>query len=102
MNMSRELCAAASASEAVIMRDDSSAYLAGGTELLRSGTERSADRLIMLKNIPELKGVSGETPEAVRIGAPFASRVAIPRFYGSVPLRRFWTRSNCGWSAPDT
>ena len=33
MNMSRELCAAASASEAVIMRDDSSAYLAGGTEL---------------------------------------------------------------------
>ena len=69
MNMSRELCAAASASEAVIMRDDSSAYLAGGTELLRSGTERSADRLIMLKNIPELKGVSGETPEAVRIGS---------------------------------
>ncbi len=67
--MSRELCAAASASEAVIMRDDSSAYLAGGTELLRSGTERSADRLIMLKNIPELKGVSGETPEAVRIGS---------------------------------
>lgn len=69
MNMSRELCAAASASEAVIMRDASSAYLAGGTELLRSGTERSADRLIMLKNIPELKGVSGETPEAVRIGS---------------------------------
>ena len=67
--MSRELCAAASASEAVIMRDASSAYLAGGTELLRSGTERSADRLIMLKNIPELKGVSGETPEAVRIGS---------------------------------
>ena len=67
--MSRELCAAASASEAVIMRDSSSAYLAGGTELLRSGTERSADRLIMLKNIPELKGVSGETPEAVRIGS---------------------------------
>ncbi|MSS15528.1 hypothetical protein FYJ35_10845 [Lachnospiraceae bacterium Oil+RF-744-WCA-WT-11] len=69
MYMSRELCAAASASEAVIMRDASSAYLAGGTELLRSGTERSADRLIMLKNIPELKGVSGETPEAVRIGS---------------------------------
>ena len=69
MNMSRELCAAASASEAVVMRDASSAYLAGGTELLRSGTERSADRLIMLKNIPELKGVSGETPEAVRIGS---------------------------------
>ena len=67
--MSRELCAAASASEAVIMRDASSAYLAGGTELLRSGTERSADRLIMMKNIPELKGVSGETPEAVRIGS---------------------------------
>ena len=67
--MSRELCAAASASEAVVMRDASSAYLAGGTELLRSGTERSADRLIMLKNIPELKGVSGETPEAVRIGS---------------------------------
>ena len=67
--MSRELCAAASASEAVIMRDALSAYLAGGTELLRSGTERSADRLIMLKNIPELKGVSGETPEAVRIGS---------------------------------
>ena len=67
--MSRELCAAASASEAVSMRDASSAYLAGGTELLRSGTERSADRLIMLKNIPELKGVSGETPEAVRIGS---------------------------------
>ena len=51
------------------MRDASSADLAGGTELLRSGTERSADRLIMLKNIPELKGVSGETPEAVRIGS---------------------------------
>ncbi len=67
--MSRELCAAASASEAVIMRDASSAYPAGGTELLRSGTERSADRLSMLKNIPELKGVSGETPEAVRIGS---------------------------------
>lgn len=69
MYMSRELCAAASASEAVIMRDASSAYLAGGTEPLRSGTERSADRLIMLKNITELKGISGETPEAVRIGS---------------------------------
>ena len=67
--MSRELCAAASASEAVIMRDDSSAYLAGGTELLRSGTERSADRLIMLKNIPDLKGVAGGTQQVVRIGS---------------------------------
>ena len=67
--MSRELCAAASASEAVIMRDASSAYLAGGTELLRSGTERSADRLIMLKNIPELKGILGEPRQTVRIGS---------------------------------
>ena len=67
--MSRELCAAASASEAVIMRDAASAYLAGGTELLRSGTERSADRLIMLKNIPDLKGVAGGTQQVVRIGS---------------------------------
>lgn len=69
MNMSRELCAAASASEAVIMRDASSVYLAGGTELLRFGTERSADRLIMLKNIPELKGILGEPRQTVRVGS---------------------------------
>ncbi len=67
--MSRELCAAASASEAVIMRDASSVYLAGGTELLRFGTERSADRLIMLKNIPELKGILEEPRQTVRVGS---------------------------------
>lgn len=67
--MSRELLTAGSISEALSLKDASSAYLAGGTEILRLGSSISTGRLIMLKKIPKLSGITKEEGNLVRIGS---------------------------------
>lgn len=67
--MSRELLIAVTPDEAVFMKTGCSSYLAGGTEVLREGSSVRADRLIMLKNVDALKGITETDEGTVRIGS---------------------------------
>lgn len=67
--MSRDLYMAQAASEATCRKDASSAYLAGGTDLLRFGGQGNANLLISLKKVPALRGIAAQEREIIRIGA---------------------------------